>query len=159
MDVNLNELPKGFWRFSMAITILVAVSWWVDYELVPVVRSATTFLPIYLLMMTARVVLGFAFCGACVGIGIGSFVSGITCYRYLSQKSSLGRWARYLRSGFATIVSSIVFFVIYGIGLVSIGPSSVLAYAVMFAGLQVSEFYLLRRILRRRRAKVRVPGT
>ena len=156
--MNPNELPKGFWRFSMTITILVALSWWVNYELDPVVRSATTFLPIYLIMMTVRAVLGLAFCGACVGIGMGSFVSGITCYRYLSQKRSLGRWARYLRSCFATIVSSIVFFVIYGIGLISIGPSSILAYAVMFAGLQVSEFYLLRRILGRRRAKARVPG-
>ena len=155
--MTLNELPSGFLRFSMTITAAVVVSWWVNYELAPVIPAATSFLPIYLFMMTARAILGLVFCGACVGIGMGSFASSITCFRYLNHQRSHRTSVRYARSCFATIVALIIFTVTYGIGIVCVGATNFFAYAMMFAGLQVSEFLLLRRILRWRQAKEKVP--
>ena len=157
MKITLTEPPQGFLRFSIAISAVVAVSWWVNYELTPVMTAATTFLPIYLLMMTARAVLVLAFCGACFGIGMGSFASTITCFRYLNQQGSRRTSVRYSRSCFAIIVALIIFTVTYGIGIVCVGATNFFAYAMMFAGLQVSEFLLLRRILRWRQAKEKVP--
>ena len=158
MNITLTEPPQGFLRFSMAISAVVAVSWWVNYELTPVMTAATTFLPIYLLMMTARAVLVLAFCGACFGIGMGSFASTITCFRYLNQQGSRRTSVRYSRSCFAIIVALIIFTVTYGIGIACIGASNLFAYAIMFAGLQICEFFLLHRILSRRQTKAKVQG-
>jgi hypothetical protein len=109
-------------------------------------------------MMAYRAVLGFAFCGACVGIGMGSFTLTITCFRYLNQQQSHRTSVRYARSCSAAIVSLVVFLVTYGIGIACIGSPNLFANAMMFAGLQVSEFVLLGRILSRRQTKEKVPG-
>lgn len=157
MNITLFQFPPAFVQFSVAVTAVVALSLWVNSELAPVMPSATTFLPIYLLMITVRVVFGLAFCGACVGIGMGSFASSIACFRYLNQKRSLRPSPSYSSSCFAAIVGTIVFFVMYGIGFFCIGATGPFPSFVMFVGLQVSEFLLLRRISLWRQAKGQVP--
>ena len=156
--MTLTELPRGFLRFSMAISAVVSVSWWVNYELAPVMPSATTLLPIYLLMMAARAVLVLAFFGACVGIGMGTFALTITCFRYLNQQRSRRPTARHSRRCFAAIVALIIFTVTYRIGVSCIGVSNFFAYMMMFAGLQVSEFILLGGVRSRRHTKEKVHG-
>ena len=150
------QLPRGFVPVSLAITAVVGASWWVNYELIPVMNAVTTFVPIYLLVLTARVVLGLAFCGASVGIGMGGCAASTTCFRYLNRTRSLRPLVRYSKSCLATIVALIVFFVSYGIGFISIGATGILALSVMFVGLQVGEFFLLHRIHSRRQTKQEV---
>lgn len=152
------ELTSGFVRFSLVITAIVAASWWVDYELVPVMPSATTFLPLYLLMMTARVVLGLAVCGAAAGIGMGSVATSMACFRNLSRVSSPHLWVRHSRSCFSVIVALMVLVVTYGIGFFCIGATGFIADCVMFVGLQVSEFHCLGRIRRWRGAREWIPS-
>jgi hypothetical protein len=144
----LFELPKGFVRFSLVITATVAASWWVDFELVPVKPSATSFLPLYLLIMMARVVLGLAICGASAGIGMGSVAMSMACFRHLSRIRSPHLWVRHSRSFVSVIVALMVLVVTYGIGYVCIGATGFIADFVMFVGLQSSEFLFVSRILR-----------
>jgi hypothetical protein len=151
--MNLFELPSGLVRSSLATTAVVAASWWVNYELSSVASTTTTFLPIFLLALTARVILGFAFCGACAGIGMGSVAISMMCFRLPSRIRSPHELVRYSKSCLSIIVALVVFTVTYGIGNVCMGTTGFFADCVMFAGLQVSEFLFLRRILRWRRAK------
>ena len=136
----------------MAVTVVVAASWWVDFELVPVTTSDVTFLPFYLLLVAARVVLGLALCGAGFGIGMGSAASGITCFRIISKNRPTQTWPRFLRTCYATIAALTVFVFTYGFGSICLGDSGFLADSVLFAWLQVGGFFAYRRIQRWRSA-------
>lgn len=137
----------------MAITALVAASWWVNYELSPVASTTSTFLPMFLLVLLSRVILGFAFCGSCAGIGMGSVAMSMLCFRLLSQIGFPVFSARYSRRCLVSIAASIVFIATYGGGFVCIGDTGFFADFVMFMGLQISEFFMIRRFINWRVAK------
>jgi len=154
----MDHFQRELIPISLAITAVVAVSWWVNYELIPVMNVATSFLPIYLLVLTARVVLGLAYCCASVGIGLGGGVVSTICYRHFNRTKSHRTFIRYAKKCLATIVALFVFVVSYGIGFISIGASDVFALGVMFVGLQVGEVFLLCQFLRWRRVKETAPS-
>ena len=152
----LFALPKGFIRFSLAITAIVAASWWVNFDLTPVATTATSFLSLFLLLTTSRVVLILALCGAGAGIGMGCVTVSVKCFRSPSQIESPRRWVRIAMSCLSVIVTIVMLVFTYAIGLLCIDIAGFLFSCVMFAGLQFSEFLLLRRFLRWRKREEKV---
>ncbi len=146
--MNLSALPEGFIRFSLAITAIVAASWWVNLELTSVAPTSTTFLPLFLLLAASRVVLLLVLCGAGAGIGIGCVSISLKRLRSPNRFESPHRWVRYAMSGLSMVVTVMMFFLTCAIGLLCIGATGFFFSCVMFAGLQVSEFLLFRRMLK-----------
>ena len=149
----LFALPKGFIQFSLKITMIVAASWWVNFKLTPVTPSAASFLPLFLLLTTSRVVLVLALCGAGADFGMVCVTVSVKCFRAPARIDSPHRRVRYTMSYLSGIVVLLVLVLTYAIGLLCMDMTGFFASCVMYAGLQFSEFLLLRGILHWRRRK------
>ncbi|MHB1087556.1 MAG: hypothetical protein ACYC19_02190 [Acidimicrobiales bacterium] len=154
--MSLIALPRGFIRFSLALTAIVAASWWMNFELTPVAPTSTSFLPLFLLLTASRVILLLTLCGAGAGIGIGCASISLQCLRSPNRFKSPHRSIRYTMSCLSVVATVVVFILTYAIVLLCIGTTGFFFSCMMFTGLQVSEFLLIRRILGWRRNKEKV---
>lgn len=151
-------MPKGFLHFSNAVTTILVLSWWVDFELAAVHLGNSGWPVLEIVVLLDQVVLLTIGGTACIGMGVGCGLLGLKCLRSPSRIRSRSVIIRY---GLSLASVSLALLVVTGTLLIcnsSMESINLVSGLLLFTGLQVSEIVIWRRILRWRvfRRKVSV---